>query len=340
MTDAPPHETFSLGDLPLTGGGVLRDAKLAYATYGTLDADRTNVVVLPTAYGGTHADNEWLIGPGRTLDPQRWFVVSPNLFGAGLSSSPSRAHPTQSGAQFPRVSMYDNVAAQHRLVVDHFGARRIALVAGFSMGAGQTFHWAAYAPDIVERIAPYCGSARTAEHNQVFLESIETTLRTDPVFADGAYAQKPLAGQRAVGRVWSAWGLSQTFYRKELWRPLGYESREAFVRTAYVESFAQADANDLLAMLHTWHAADVGACETYGGDTRAALAAIRARAIVMPSRTDLYFPPEDSVIEVAAMPNAELAVIESDYGHAAGGSLDPAASDFIAENISRILSEF
>jgi homoserine O-acetyltransferase len=60
----------------------------------------------------------------------------------------------------------------------------------------------------------------------------------------------------------------------------------------------------------------------------------------MPSRTDLYFPPEDSVIEVAAMPNAELAVIESDYGHAAGGSLDPAASDFIAENISRILSEF
>jgi homoserine O-acetyltransferase len=338
MTDAPAHEIFALGDLPLADGNTLRDARLAYATYGTLDADRSNVIVLPTAYGGTHADNEWLIGPGKTLDPARWFVVSPNLFGAGLSSSPSRAHASQSGANFPLVSMYDNVAAQHRLVVDHFGARRIALVAGFSMGAGQTFHWAAHAPELVERIAPYCGSARTAEHNRVFLESIEATLRADSAFAGGDYTGPPLVGQRAVGRVWAAWGLSQTFYRRELWRARGYESREAFVKTAYVDSFASADANDLLAMLHTWHGADVGACERYGGDTRAALAAIRARAIVMPSSSDLYFPPEDSELEVAAMPNAELAVIESDYGHAAGGGLDPAAEAFIAANISRLLS--
>jgi homoserine O-acetyltransferase len=337
MTQEPAHEIFALGDLPLQNGTTLRDARLAYATYGTIDDDRSNVIVLPTAYGGTHADNEWLIGPGRTLDPARWFVVSPNLFGAGLSSSPSRAHPSQSGASFPRVSMYDNVAAQHRLVVEHFGARRIALVAGFSMGAGQTFHWAAYAPELVERIAPYCGSARTAEHNRVFLESIEATLRADPAFADGTYASPPLVGQRAVGRVWAAWGLSQTFYRKELWRTLGYESREAFIQAAYVESFAAADANDLLAMLYTWHAADVGACERYGGDTQAALAAIGARAIVMPSSTDLYFPPEDSALEVAAMPRAELAIVTSDYGHAAGGSLDPSAANVIAENISRLL---
>jgi homoserine O-acetyltransferase len=337
MTEEPPHEIFALGDLPLANGSTLRDARLAYATYGTLDADRSNVVVLPTAYGGTHADNEWLIGPGRALDPARWFVVSPNLFGAGLSSSPSRAHPSQSGPNFPRVSMYDNVAAQHRLVVEHFGARRIALVAGFSMGAGQTFHWAAHAPELVERIAPYCGSARTAEHNKVFLESIEATLRTDPAFADGAYASAPLVGQRAVGRVWAAWGLSQTFYRNELWRTLGYESREAFIEAAYVESFTASDANDLLAMLHTWHAADIGACERYGGDTKAALAAIRARAIVMPSSTDLYFPPKDSELEVSAMPNAELVIIESDYGHAAGGSLDPDAAAVIAANISRLL---
>jgi homoserine O-acetyltransferase len=233
--------------------------------------------------------------------------------------------------------MYDNVAAQYRLVVDHFGARRIALVAGFSMGAGQTFHWAAHAPELVEGIAPYCGSARTAEHNKVFLESIEATLRTDPAFADGTYTSPPLVGQRSVGRVWAAWGLSQTFYRKELWRPLGYETREAFIEASYVESFASSDANDLLAMLHTWHSADIGACERYGGDTNAALAAITARAIVMPSSSDLYFPPDDSILEVAAMPNAELAVIESDYGHAAGGSLDPGASAFIAKNISRLL---
>lgn len=71
--------------------------------------------MLPTAYGGTHVDNEWLIGEGRTLDPARWFDVSPDIFAAGLSTSPSRAHPSQARAAFPYVSPYDNVAAQHRL---------------------------------------------------------------------------------------------------------------------------------------------------------------------------------------------------------------------------------
>jgi homoserine O-acetyltransferase len=332
------HETLELGDFPLRCGETLRDARLAYVCFGRLDAARSNVVVLPTAYGGTHLDNEWMIGAGRVLDPARWFIVAPNLFGAGLSSSPSRAHAAQSGPNFPHVDLYDNVAAQHRLVVDHFGATRIALVAGFSMGAQQAYHWAAFAPDFVERIAPICGSARTAEHNRVFLESIETTLRTDPAFANGAYTNPPLAGQRAVARVWAAWGCSQTFYREERWRTLGFETREAFVAENYDAEFGAADANDLLAMLHAWHSADIGSLERYAGNTNAALAAIRARAIVMPSRTDLYFPPEDSVLEVAAMHDAELAVIESVYGHAAGGGLDPGAYEFIGAQIARLLA--
>jgi homoserine O-acetyltransferase len=338
LTEPIAHETFELGDVPLRCGETLRDARLAYACFGTLDAARSNVIVLPTAYAGTHLDNEWMIGAGRALDPARWFIVSPNLFGAGLSSSPSRAHPSQRGPHFPRVDLYDNVAAQHRLIVEHFGARRIALVAGFSMGAQQAYHWAAFAPDLVERIAPICGSARTAEHNLVFLESIEATLRADPAFANGAYTSPPLAGQRAVARVWAAWGCSQTFYREERWRTLGFETREAFVAEAYDAAFCAADANDLLAMLHAWHGADIGSLDRYAGNTNAALASIRARAVVMPSRTDLYFPPEDSALEVAALRDAELAVIESAYGHAAGGGLDPMAYEFIGAQIARLLA--
>ena len=206
------------------------------------------------------------------------------------------------------------------------------------MGAQQAYHWAAFAPDLVERIAPICGSARTAEHNLVFLESIEATLRADPAFANGAYTSPPLAGQRAVARVWAAWGCSQTFYREERWRTLGFETREAFVAEAYDAAFCAADANDLLAMLHAWHGADIGSLDRYAGNTNAALASIRARAVVMPSRTDLYFPPEDSALEVAALRDAELAVIESAYGHAAGGGLDPMAYEFIGAQIARLLA--
>ncbi len=319
------YEVFALGDLALEGGGTLRDAKLAYKTYGRLGAARTNAVVFPTAYGGTHVDNEWLIGPGKPLDPARYFIVSVNLFGGGLSSSPSTAAGAQAGAGFPHVTIYDNVAAQHRLVVERLGANGIALALGFSMGAQQTFHWAAYAPELVARIAPFCGSARTAQHNLVFLDGIEATLRADP-------------SRATTGRVWAAWGLSQAFFRGEHWRSLGYASRDAFVREAYVASFEAGDTNDLLAMLWTWQHADVGSLARYGGSTEAALRAMTARAIVMPCATDLYFPPEDSALEVEAMPNAELAVIPSVYGHGAGGDLEPAASAWIAERIARLLA--
>lgn len=331
-------ERFSLGDFPLQSGESIRNAHLAYRTHGTLDASRQNVIVVPSAYGGTHADSEYLIGPGKPFDTERYFVVATNLFGNGLSTSPSTAEPEQRGPDFPHASVYDNVEAQYRLVVEHFGARAIELVAGFSMGAQQSFHWGARAPELVRRIAPYCGSAKTAEHNQVFLDGIAATLTADAAFAGGRYTTPPLVGLRAVGRVWAGWGLSQTFYRDERWRGLGFASREAFVEEAYVASFASGDANDLLAMLWTWRHADVGAHARYRGDTAAALAAISARALVMPSQTDLYFPPEDNAREVALMPAAELAIIPSIFGHAAGGNLDADDSAWLALRLRGLLA--
>lgn len=332
------YDLFDLGDLPLQNGGVLQGAKLAYAAYGTLDASRSNAVVFPTAYGGTHRDNAWLIGPGRPLDTERWFVVSVNLFAGGLSTSPSNAPGPQARSGFPNVTIYDNVEAQRRLLFDRFGAREIALVLGFSMGAIQAFHWGALEPERVRRIAPICGAARTADHNIVFLDGIRAVLTLDPAYSGGEYgAAPPLAGQRAVGRAWAAWGTSQTFFREERWRGLGFASRDAFVETAYAESFASADANDLLALLWTWRHADVGAHDRYGGDTRRALASIAARAVIMPSATDTYFPPEDSALEAAAMPAAELAVIPSANGHQAGANVDPADDAFIEARIRALL---
>jgi homoserine O-acetyltransferase len=318
-------QTFALGDFRLRSGETLRDAKLVYATHGSLSARRDNVIVFPTAYGGTHEDNRYLIGPGKALDPARSFIVCPNLFGAGLSSSPSNAAPGQTGADFPVVSIADNIEAQKQLVLGHVGATKIPLAVGFSMGAQQAYQWAVSAPDLVERCVPICGSARTAEHNIVFLDGIEATLLG--------------AGNEAVGRVWAGWGLSQTFYREERWRELGFSSREAFVAERYVASFAAADAHDLHAMLKTWRGANVGDTAPFAGDDAAALRSIRARTLVMPSRTDLYFPPEDSVREVAQLANGQLCVIESIFGHAAGGGGNDADTAFIDAQLRRVLAD-
>ena len=107
------------------------------------------------------------------------------MFGNGLSSSPSNTPPPYDRARFPQVTLYDNIMCQHRLVTEHFGVERLALVTGFSMGAQQTFHWGALFPDMVERILPWCGSAKTSRHNFVFLEGVKAALTADDAWRGG-----------------------------------------------------------------------------------------------------------------------------------------------------------
>ncbi|HVC16872.1 MAG TPA: hypothetical protein VNE18_06185, partial [Rhodanobacter sp.] len=108
---------FELGDVRLQGGATLRGCKLAYKTFGTLNAARDNAIVYPTWYSGQHYDNEWLIGSGMALDPASQFVIIPNMLGNGLSSSPSNTPEPYNGPRFPHVTACDNVRVQHRLVV-------------------------------------------------------------------------------------------------------------------------------------------------------------------------------------------------------------------------------
>ena len=162
------HELFELGDVVLQEGATLRDAKLAYKTYGTLNDDKSNAIVYPTWYSGRHWENEWLIGEGMALDPTEYFIIVPNMLGNGLSSSPSNTTPPYDKARFPRVTVYDNVSVQHRLITEHFGIQKLVLVTGWSMGAGQTYQWALSHPEMVPRILPFCGSAKTSLHNIVF----------------------------------------------------------------------------------------------------------------------------------------------------------------------------
>ncbi len=333
----PEFDFFDLGDVVLQSGVTLRQAQLAYRTYGTLNAARDNVVVLPTFYAGDHADNEIMMTPGRAIDPAAYFVIVPNMFGNGRSSSPSNTPPPLGRAAFPRVTLYDNVVCQHRLITEKFGVTSIRLVVGFSMGAQQAFHWGALFPDMVRAIAPICGSAKTSPHNVVFLEGVKAALTADAAFADGWYDTPPVRGLDAFGRVYAGWVYSQDFYREAEYRALGLASIEDVLRTSEAR-YRSRDANDLLAMLWTWQHADISANTLYNGDLATALQAITARAIVMPGATDLYFRVRDNELEVPHMRRAELRPIPSTWGHAAGRGTNPADNAFIDAALRELLA--
>ena len=332
------YEIFELGDFVLQSGATLRDTKLAYKTYGTLDANKSNVIVYPTWYSGQHYDNEWLIGEGMALDPQKYFIIIPNMIGNGLSSSPSNMPPPYNKARFPNITFYDNVRAQYSLVTEKFGIEKIALVVGWSMGAGQTYQWAVSYPEMVERIFPFCGSAKTSLHNIVFLEGVKAALQADVAWKGGWYDEQPTTGLRAVGRVYAGWGLSQAYYREKVYLQQGYSSLEDFLVAFWEGFFLRKDANNLLTMLWTWQKGNIGDTPGYEGNFEKALGAIKAKAIIMPAEMDLYFPPEDNEYEVKFIPNAELRVIKSVWGHFAGGGVNPVDTKFIDDNIKELLA--
>ena len=321
--------TYHAGDVKLQSGGVLRDARLSWKTHGSLSPARDNVIVYPTSYGAQHPDLEWLIGPDGVLDPTRWFIVIFDMFGNGLSSSPSNTHEYPSA-----VTIYDNVQTQRRAVRELYGIERIACVYGWSMGGLQAYHWAALFPDAVERIVVNCGVSRTAVHNQVFLRSLMATLEAAPEhIGEGRFSAEPIAAKRAFARIYAAWGLSQDFYRAGLHLKTAPDL-ESFLHSDWEERFGARPAANQYAQLRTWDAADISANALYEGDLTRALRAIRARVLLMPGETDLYFRVADNAAELPFLAHAELRPIPSIWGHRAGNpTTNPEDARFVKEAV-------
>jgi homoserine O-acetyltransferase/O-succinyltransferase len=326
-----------LGDLPVERGGVIAGARLTWQAHGTLNETRDNVIVYPCSYTADHNDLAWLIGPDGVLDPTAWFIVIPDMFSNGLSSSAADT------PDFPAVvTMADNVRAQHRLLTQEFGVTGVAASYGFSMGAGQAYHWAALFPDFVRRAIVVCGSARTSLHNKVFLSGLLRTLEAAPQYlGNGQFSAEPVASVRAFAHIYAGWGLSQDFYRERLFETaLGEPDLDTFMKHDWEDSFGACRAANLYAQAITWQEADISANDLYQGDLAAALGAITARVLLVPSATDLYFRVADNEAELAHLRSGSLATIPSIWGHRAGSPEGiPADLEFLTSHVRSWLAQ-
>ena len=333
------YKIYDLGNLKLLSGEVIKSARLAYKTYGTLNANGDNVVLLPTFYTGTHKRNEGFFGSGRAIDPNKHFIVSINMFGNGLSSSPNNTPSPHDGPRFPLVTLWDNVASQHKLLTEHLGIKVIALVAGWSMAGCQAYQWAAQFPNMVKSILPFCAAAKTSIHNHVFLEGVKAALVADKNWNNGDYKSPPIVGLKAFGRVYAGWAFSQDFFRKELFKKLGFKTAEELLKDWENDHVKNWDANNLLTKLKTWQTADISSGPLYNNDFKKALKSISAKTILMPCNQDLYFRTKDNEIEAKYINNASLRPIDSPFGHcAANPGNDKNFELQLDKNISELLN--
>jgi homoserine O-acetyltransferase len=331
-----PFEIADIGDFTLEDGGTIPSCKLAYVTFGELNAAKDNAILVTTWYSGTSKIMEQVyIGKGRALDPDKYFIVVVNQIGDGLSSSPHNSPEPYGMSKFPHVRIGDDVRAQHKLLTEKFGISQLQLVTGGSMGAQQTYEWAVRYPDMVKRAAPIAGTAKNTDHDFMWTQVCNEAIVSDPGWRDGEYASNTEVadGLKRQAHLWTVMGWSTEWFKQQQYRSLGFEDVPSFV-TGFMEPYFTAmDPNDLLCMAWKWQRGDVS--RHTNGDLAAALGKIKAKTFVMPIDEDMFFPPRDCEAEQRLIPGSELRLIKSLGGHLALFGVD---QDFKAQ-VDRILGE-
>jgi len=338
--ETPVRHEFVIKNFKTESGVVLPEAHVVYGTYGHLSAAHDNVILLPSHYMAKLTGYEWLMGPGKALDPEQLFLVTTELFGNGSSSSPSNTPEPFHGPRFPGMTIRDNVEAVHRLLTEDLKVTHLKAVIGFSMGAQQAFQWAVSYPAFEDKVVATSGTAKTYGHGIVRLEGEIAAITADEKFKGGDYTEEPQAGINALGMVWAAWLYSPQWWRDELWRTntkpgTRFEDVVERFRTQFIPG---ADANNLILQMRTWEKHDVGTTPGFDGDEKKALGSIKVPFLYMPSMTDQYFPVGDARYEAQFMHTASLLPIPSLWGHPAGAAADPADAKFLNENIAKFLA--
>ncbi len=304
--------SFELGDFQLASGECLRQAKLEYVTLGRLSSQKDNVIVYPTHFGGTHQSNVEFVRASKALDETKYFIVIPNMFGNGVSTSPSNAHLTQRNESFPLVSLIDNVVAQKKLVETFWGIGSIRMVYGWSMGGMQAYHWSTQFPEMVKSFACCCSSAKTSPINHLFLDGLKDILNLEQSLnASSDYVLKMFA------KNYVAWAYSPAFLSGARYRSLGFSTLSDLIES-WVVDHRHWSTYDLLAMLRTWMHGDISSVYNSGDSVSSVLAKISVPCLLISSFSDRYFSSEASMDEASHLQNCQLEILQSDSGHMAG----------------------
>lgn len=336
----------TIPSLTFIAGPTVSNIKVAYRIFGNPSSPLT--ALISTCYGGLVNETLNFTSSGGPLSNHRVIVAA--MLGNGESSSPSN-HP-----KFPETLHYrDVVNAMYALTRHGLGIEHLDVMAGFSMGGQVAYHFAVMYPDYVRNVVSICSSARTSGHNYAFLEGPKSALLNSVDFQDGEWkaqgrdGNRPIRGLKAFGRAYSAWLTSGAWFREEQWRGLEFESVEDWIGGGAEKSFEGWDPDDVMILARMWQAADVGKIvDGNKGDIgdawkRALGEKVKARMLVMPSQTDQYFAWEDSEEEVRVMKEAgvdvELAVIETVWGHVAGGGGNEEDTRWMGERIGRWLEK-
>ncbi|HET8783877.1 MAG TPA: alpha/beta fold hydrolase [Pyrinomonadaceae bacterium] len=321
---AQQQQFANIGDLRLENGGVIRQCRIGYRTFGKLAADKSNVVVYVTWASGTSEQLAGGIGPGKLIDSSSYFVVAIDALGNGVSSSPSNSH-LQPRMRFPQFTIRDTIESQHELLTKVLHLDRVKAVVGISMGGMQVFQWLVSYPNFMEKAIPIVGSPQPSAYDLMHWQAEIEAIMRDRDWNGGNYAVNP---SRAVDFA---------FGELILTTPSDYNRRKT--REQALADFTKAradakrfDANNKIRQVQSIMQLDVA--KEFGGSLERAAQAIKAKVLVVVAKQDHVVTPEPAA-KFAALLGAKLLNLEGDCGHLAnvceGQRLDAAVAEFLKD---------
>jgi homoserine O-acetyltransferase len=332
----PPHQAYSEGDLKLESGEVIRDFSISYVTHGQLNDKKSNAILMVTAISGNHHRLDFLIGPGKALDTDKYFIVCTDAIANGLSTSPSNSK-AQPRMQFPKFAIRDMVQSQYRLMKEKLGIDHIVAVVGPSMGGMQVLQWGVSHPDYMDTLVAMVPLAKTPAWTVAVLEASRKAIMNDDAWKDGNYEAPPERGIRLWRDILSLLSArTPDMYSAQFKNGMDVLPWMESQETALIRAF---DANDWIYQTWAYERQDVGTTPGFNGDTAKALASIKAKTLILTGTKDLLNPEFEPIEAGKNIAGARMMTISPGTvtGHAAAGGGIPADVEFLNREMSAFL---
>ena len=300
----------TIADFSFECGDKLKNMRVGYATHGSLNAQKTNAILVTHGTSANRHTFDVYIGPGKAFDTDRYFVVAVDAIGGGTSSSPKDGL----GTGFPRYTIRDMVKAQHHLVTEGLNLPGLVAVGGSSMGAFQALEWGIHHPDFAQGLMLLVPAARAPVNIKAVIDSMIEIVKLDPAWNGGRYTTNPIDGLRCAGMVFSTWFVSDLYLES---KRTPHEYTEALMVMA--EAFVKWDAVSW--MWRYLASREHDASMPFEGDMRKALRQVKAKALVMPGATDRVLPTFGARELHEGLANAVYVEIPSNLGHVAQNPL-------------------
>jgi homoserine O-acetyltransferase len=321
-------QTFLTYDFEFEVGSVLPELRVAYETHGNLDPGRDNAILLVHGTSGDLHAFDPVIGPGRTFDTNKYFVITVDAIGGGESSSPKDGL----GQDFPRYTIRDMMAAQHALVTRGLELSTLRAVAGSSMGSFVSLEWGIHHPEMVRSLILLVPSPKAEVSFQLTVDLLTSVIALDPEWRGGRYTHNPIEGLRLAGMLQYPWVVSAAFLDRIPASQLAKELERS------ARSYGNWDANSLVFRYAATRAHDVSA--PFGGDVATALSHVSSPTLILPSASDRLFGLDGARRIRDGIKHASYAEIPSDLGHSAGHAApETLEGHFIDQQIRAFLAK-